>query len=410
MQPYDRGRLYERPASPYDRTDDDETYEAAAASRPVASAPVPAPAPTARSLSMGVVALLVVGSLIGGVVGGAAAGLAMTRGGGDSPRVLSNAAVSITEDSMVVDVVKEISPAVVTIAAELAPARDALGRRSRESASGSGVIFDKRGYILTNEHVIRNAQSISVILSDGRKVPARLVGSDAPFTDLAVIQMEEQATAVADLGDSDVLTAGQRVIAIGSALGDFRNTVTLGIISGLHRVWRGEGVVMEDLLQTDAAINSGNSGGPLVNAAGQVIGINTSVIRSTEGGGIVEGMGFAIPSNTAREVGRQIAEKGRVSRPFLGVTHQQISPALAALYTLPVKQGVFVVRVNPGSPADKAGVVEGDILVKIGDVVMDEQHPFLNSLMKFQPGQKVPLLINREGKEITVEVTMGERG
>lgn len=405
MQTYERGRLYERP-------------DGSPAEPPASDAPEAAPPPAAataqpvivnRGLGARAVALLIALSLIGGGVAGAAAGAATARGGGDTPRVLGAAPVSITEDSVVVDVVKQISPAVVTIVAELAPGRDALGRRARESASGSGVIFDQRGYILTNEHVIRNAQTLNVILSDGRKVPARFVGADAPFTDLAVIQMEEQAPAAADFGDSDALTPGQRVVAIGSALGDFRNTVTLGIISGLHRTWRGEGTVMEDLLQTDAAINHGNSGGPLVNAAGQVIGINTSVIRATQGGDIVEGMGFAIPSNTAREVGRQIADKGRVSRPYLGVTHQQISPALASLYSLPVKQGVFILRVNPGSPADQAGVVEGDILVKIGDTVMDEQHPFLNVLMKFQPGQKVPLLINREGKEMTVEVTLSER-
>ncbi|MCX6022023.1 MAG: trypsin-like peptidase domain-containing protein, partial [Chloroflexi bacterium] len=259
------------------------------------------------------------------------------------------------------------------------------------------------------EHVISGAQNISVIFSDGRKLPAKLIGHDKPFTDLAVIQVSEAVEATADFGDSDALTPGQRVVAIGSALGDFRNTVTMGILSGLHRTWRGEGTVMEDLLQTDAAINHGNSGGPLVNSAGQVVGINTSVIRATQGGDIVEGIGFAIPSNTAREVGRQIAEKGRVSRPYLGVTHQQISPALASLYSLPVRQGAFVLRISAGSPADKAGVVEGDIITKIGDFPVDEQHPFLNVLMRFQPGQKAPLTLNREGKETTVEAALTER-
>lgn len=345
------------------------------------------------------------GGLVALMVAGGSSGVAL----GTSGRLSNTTQVTMVEDSAVVNVVKQVSPAVVTVVSELAPQRSPTGRRFRESSSGSGVIIDKRGYIITNEHVVRDGQTIAVILSDGRKLPAQMVGSDAPFTDLAVIRVSDENLPLAEFGDSDALIPGQRLIAIGSALGDFRNTVTMGIVSGLHRTWRGENLVMEDLIQTDAAINHGNSGGPLVNAVGQIIGINTSVIRATQAGEPVEGIGFAIPSNTVREVGRQLIQRGRVARPYLGISHQQINPALASLYALPVRQGVFVLKVSPNSPAEKAGVVEGDIITKIGGNPVDEERPFLNVLMRFGPTDKVTVTVNRDGKEMGIDVQLAER-
>jgi 2-alkenal reductase len=238
-----------------------------------------------------------------------------------------------------------------------------------------------------------------------------LIGTDAPFTDLAVIKIEKEDTYdTAELGDSDYLQPGQWVLAIGSALGDYRNTVTRGIISGLHRTLRDGEVVMDDLIQTDAPINHGNSGGPLVNSVGQVVGINTAVIRASDSSlDVAEGIGFAIPSNTARAVGEQLIRNGKVLRPFLGISHRKITPSLAAANNLPVTNGAYVLSVSPNTPASRAGIREKDIIVKIGDDIVDTQRPLLNVLMKYRPQETVKLTLNRGGKETQVEVTLGER-
>ena len=360
-------------------------------------------------------ALVVVVALIAGGLGGAAATAVLLRGDrgvlfNDTPGGPPPGQFSLVEDSAIVDVVKNVGPGVVTIVTELdSPLRRLRGVTTPESASGSGFVVDSRGYVVTNAHVVRDARSLTVVFADGQRREAELVGTDTPFTDIAVIRVEGADLEALPLGNSDDLRPGQRVVAIGSALGDFRNTVTQGIISGLRRTWRGEGVVMEDLIQTDAAINHGNSGGPLVNSLGQVIGINTSVIRQTSGGELVEGIGFAIPSNTVRQVAKQLVEKGRVTRPFLGVSHQQINPALASFYGLPVKYGAFILQVSADGPAAKAGVQEGDILVRLGDDPVDDDHPFLNVLMKQEPKSKISLRVNRDGKELQLEVVLGER-
>ena len=308
-----------------------------------------------------------------------------------------------------VDTVNKVGPAVVTIVTEINGRGGLRGSSTPEIAAGSGFIIDSRGYIVTNAHVVRDARSLTVVFADGRRLDGQLVGTDEPFSDLAVIKVDEQLSSVVDLGDSDALTPGQPVLAIGNALGDYRNTVTQGIVSGLHRTWRGEAVVMEDLIQTDAAINHGNSGGPLVNAAGQIIGVNTSVIRQTQGGQIVEGIGFAIPSNTVKLVAGQLVKNGKVTRPFLGISHQQINPAMASFYSLPVPHGVFILQVAADGPAAAAGLQRGDILVRMGNDPMDDEHPFLSTLMKHYPNEKLTLVVNRDGKEIDMEVTLGER-
>jgi len=310
--------------------------------------------------------------------------------------------VTLTEESAIIEMVKKIEPAVVTVVSKLPRTIELFGRISEETATGSGVITDKRGYIVTNQHVVGDSQDLSVILSNGERKSASLVGTDYPFTDLAVIKIEAEGLTAAELGDSDQLVVGQRVIAIGSALGDFRNTVTAGIVSALHRTWSRTDILMEDLIQTDAAINYGNSGGALVNTAGQVIGINTMVIRGGEAGERVEGIGFAIPSNTVRAIAQQLIEKGRVSRPFLGIAHE-------TLYNLPAKQGIYITRVVLNSPAARAGLRQGDILIKIDDDTIDSEHPFLNLLMKHEPHEEVVLTINRAGKEMKVKVTLAER-
>ena len=352
--------------------------------------------------------LVLVLAVAGGAGGGALATSLLMRGAGAPAAAPSQ--VTLTEDSAVVEVTKSVNPGVVTILAETDVRQQRSGATTPEQSSGSGVVIDNRGHIVTNAHVIEGARSLTVVYADGAQEAAELVGTDRPFTDLAVIRVKNPQGSPIPLGDSDALTPGQRVIAIGSALGDFRNTITLGIISGLRRTWRGQGTqVMENLIQTDAAINHGNSGGPLVNTAGQVVGINTSVIRQTGGGQVVEGIGFAIPSNTARAVAEQLITKGKVSRPYVGVNHQQVTPALASLYGLPAKQGAFITSLAPNGPAGRAGLKEGDIIIRIGNDRVDEEHPFLSVLIRYAPGDKVKIAVNRDGRELEVEVTFTER-
>ncbi|MSQ15026.1 MAG: PDZ domain-containing protein [Dehalococcoidia bacterium] len=359
--------------------------------------------------------IVVVVALLGGTTGSLTTFFLLTRGDSGVRNVSAkpnlSAPVTLLEDSSIVNVVRDVGPSVVTIVSDLGSRRGGATRSGfEETASGSGVIVDSRGFIVTNEHVVSGTQGLTVVFADGSRVPARLVGSDAPFTDLAVIKIEGNSKPIpVQLGDSDALEPGQRVIAIGSALGDFRNTVTQGVVSGLHRTWRGSGTVMEDLIQTDAAINHGNSGGPLVNSLGQVIGITTSVIRTTQDGEPVEGIGFSIPGNTVRTVVEQIIQNGKVSRPYLGISHQLITPALASLYSLPAKYGVYVTQVSALSPAAKAGLKEGDLLTKINETPIDDQHPFLNVLMKSRPNDTVTLTVYRDNKMIHLKATLTPR-
>ena len=370
---------------------------------------LPALRPAARFGARTLLAVAVL-AVLGGAAGGAGtvllAGGRLSGGGGGG--VVSQ--LTLNEDSAIVEATQAVGPGVVTIVAEIDAARRRSGATSPEQASGSGVVLDDRGNIVTNAHVVAGAKNLVVVYADGSQSPADLVGTDSPFSDLAVVRAKTAGGKPIPLGDSDALTPGQRVLAIGSALGDFRNTVTTGIVSGLRRSMPGENnTVIENLIQTDAAINHGNSGGPLVNMAGQVIGINTSVIRQTGAGETVEGIGFAIPSNTVRAVASQLVSKGKVSRPFLGVTHQQVTPALASFYDLPVKRGAFITTLAPAGPAAKAGLKEGDIIVRINSDPVDENHPFLNVLIKYSPNDKVKLAVNRDGRELEFEVMLTER-
>jgi 2-alkenal reductase len=225
-----------------------------------------------------------------------------------------------------------------------------------------------------------------------------------------VLKAEGSMPAMATLGNSDALQPGETVIAIGSPLGDFKNTVTVGVVSATGRsIDTGNGVLMEDLIQTDAAINQGNSGGPLVNLAGQVVGINTLILRGGSGGqAVVEGLGFAISTNTVQAVATKIIEKGYIARPYLGIRWQWVDPDLANMYNLPVQYGVYVSQVVPGSPAEKGGLQEGDIITRIGDIPLDDQHPYANALYHYSPGDMVTLTVTRRRQEIKVSITLEE--
>ncbi|HEX2998174.1 MAG TPA: trypsin-like peptidase domain-containing protein [Anaerolineales bacterium] len=305
--------------------------------------------------------------------------------------------------------VEKVGPAVVTVVGTVSGGMTIFGPAGDQTVSGTGFFITDSGYIVTNNHVVQGTQKVNIILSDGTEQTADIVGTDM-FSDIAVLKTTGKVPAVTKLGNSDVLKPGESVIAIGSPLGNFKNTVTVGVVSATGRaIETMDGYQVEDLIQTDAAINHGNSGGPLVNLAGEVIGINTLVVRNTNSGDVAEGLGFAIPVNTAQAVAQQIIEKGYFARPYLGINFQTINPETASAYDLPAKWGVFITQVAPNSPASKAGLQEQDIITKIGDVVLDGTHSYINALFEFQPGNTVPLEIMRGSEKMQVQVTLGER-
>ncbi len=320
-------------------------------------------------------------------------------------------AVNTTDvETAITKAVQQVGPAVVTVVATIPGQNTFFGPTGESTSTGSGVFISKDGYVLTNHHVIEGAQSYAIIFSDGSQQPATLVGSDQ-YSDIAVLKTSASVPAVAALGNSDALNPGETVIAIGSPLGDFKNTVTVGVVSATGRsIDSGYGYSIDGLIQTDAAINQGNSGGPLVNLAGEVIAINTLIIRSSGSGTVAEGLGFAIPINTARLVAEQIIQKGYVSRPYVGISWQPITPRVAAIYHLPVQYGVYVTDVAANSPASKAGLQVGDIITGIDNTSLDETHAYINTLFQYAAGDNVTLTVNRNGSTTQIQVTLGESG
>jgi 2-alkenal reductase len=379
------------------------------------------------SLTLIIVLSLLAGSVAGGLLGATAAvwlmgqsqSLALTPATVQplappsptpTPPASLPSVITLQEESATTEVVKDVGPAVVTVVNLRMPQWDFWGDLTQPRSLGSGVIIDPRGYVVTNNHVVEGNESLSVIMASGDKKDAELIGTDV-FSDLAVLHIRGDDFPAVELGDSSQLQPGGRVIAIGSALGNFHNTVTAGVISGLERsIAVDKSFAMEGLIQTDTAINHGNSGGPLVNLQGQVIGINTLIIRSDSySGDVAEGLGFAIPSNTVRLVVEQLIAKGRVSRPFLGVGHQEVTPRLAAYYNLAVDRGVLILQVAPATPASQAGLKVGDVIVAISGDAVNPENPFLNVLMRHQVGEAVILSVNRFGRELALEVTLEER-
>jgi len=302
--------------------------------------------------------------------------------------------------------VEKVGSAVVTVVAANPGQGQVPDPFNSQGASGSGVFISADGYILTNNHVVEGMNEVSVILFDGSQQNAAVIGTD-PYADLAVLKSEGQAPAVALLGDSDVLNPGETVIAIGSPLGDFKNTVTVGVVSATGRsIDTGRGYQIEDLIQTDAAINQGNSGGPLLNLAGEVIGINTLVVRGSVENVLTEGLGFAIPANTVRAVAEQIINTGSIARPYLGIRWQSITPEIAMAFDLSTQWGAYITNVVPGSPAQAASLQTGDIITRIGDVAIDESRSFINLIFQYKPGDQVTLEILRNGQTLQVQVTL----
>ncbi|MGD2057250.1 MAG: trypsin-like peptidase domain-containing protein, partial [Anaerolineales bacterium] len=314
--------------------------------------------------------------------------------------------VTVDYNSEVTNVIGDVGPAVVTVINHKQRGISFFGTPINRTSSGSGFIISDDGYIVTNNHVIDGAESLEVILADATTLPASLVGNDI-YADLAILQVDGQMPAVANWGNSDALKPGETLIAIGSPLGDFTNTVTVGVVSATERsIEIDQDYALEGLIQTDAAINQGNSGGPLLNLAGEVIGINTLIVRG--GGSVVaEGLGFAVPSNTARAIAEQVIDNGYFARPNLGIRWVTITPTLANRYRLPVDHGIYITDVLRNGPAAKANLAPGDIITGIQDVPINSEHPFQNQLFQFEPGDQVSVQILRQGELLERDIDLG---
>jgi Do/DeqQ family serine protease len=273
----------------------------------------------------------------------------------------------------------------------------------RALSLGSGVIVSSKGYILTNHHVVEAADEIEVALVDGKKLKARAVGSD-PETDIAVLQVEGGPVPAITFGDTDALRVGDVVLAIGNPFG-VGQTVTMGIVSALGRNQLGINT-FENFIQTDAAINPGNSGGALIDTAGNLVGINTAIF-SRSGGSM--GIGFAIPASSAKQVMEQIIETGSVTRGWIGVEAQEITPEIAESFRLPSTNGVLIAGVLRGGPAEKAGLKPGDILVAIEGRPVKDPNSMLNLVAALVPGKPAALRYRRDNKDVDVQVAVGKR-
>jgi len=302
-----------------------------------------------------------------------------------------------------VEVVKILTPSVVQIVTEFL-AMDMLNQPVPGRGVGTGIILDQQGHILTNNHVIDGAQSITVTLSNGKSYPAQVVGGDAT-TDTAVIRIEAPGLQPAVLGLSSSLEVGQEVIAIGHALGLAGGpTVSKGVVSALDRSIQIDAqTTMVDLIQTDAAINPGNSGGPLATTKAEVIGINTAGILGSQG------ISFAINIDDAKIVVAQLMERGYIDRGFLGISPANLPPALGNQLGVPVIEGLLVVRVVPDSPAAKAGLQEEDVIVELGDEPIRNTGELSKFLIAHPPGDTVTVVYFRGSEKRTTQVTLAER-
>jgi len=269
--------------------------------------------------------------------------------------------------------------------------------RQKQRSGGSGVIVDKEGYILTNNHVVEGADKVKIRLIDGREFTATVKGQDSR-TDLAVLHIKAKDLPVATLGDSDKLEVGEWAIAIGSPFG-LEHTVTVGVISAKGRTGLGTGTY-EDFIQTDASINPGNSGGPLINIDGEVVGINAMIIQPGTG------IGFAIPINMAKQILNDLIKQGKVVRPWLGISVQDLTPEMAEQFQVKEKEGVLVAQIHPGTGAEKAGLTSGDIIKSVDDKAIKNVNELIKEIQKKKVGQKVKLSVVRDGKPTTIEVTL----
>ena len=375
-------------------------------------APVRA-APTERRglAAMPIIAVAIVAGLVSGAFSATAVSnlLRPQASVASNPPAATNVnQVRMDESSAVIDAVKTVAPAVVTIYSQGA------GALNNVSGTGSGFIFDANGWILTNRHVVNGAQKVTVQLQDTRSFDATVYGIDT-LTDLAIIKIDTTGLPTAPLGTSADLQAGQLAIAIGNPLGNFENTVTTGVVSGLGRQIRAGDATsssseqLNNLIQTDAAINPGNSGGPLVNSGGEVIGVNTAVNADAQG------IGFTIPIDVAKPIMQQALKGEKLSRPFIGVRYSPLTQQLAKDQGLSVKDGALIgsgtagtPAVLAGSPAAKAGLESGDVILSVDGTLIDESHDLSLLILPHKPGDTITLKVLHGSTTRDVQLKLGE--
>jgi 2-alkenal reductase len=346
---------------------------------------------------------LLLAALAGGIAGGFLVARLSDGAGGpagtDQPA--AGALVELDVTSAIAMAARKASPAVVRV--------ESATRRTFEV--GSGVVISPEGYIVTNAHVVLGTDQLKIVLADGSERPAVLIGHDHPFNDVAVLQVAPGGLVVMEVADVANLEPGETVLAIGNPLGELHGSVTVGVISGLNRTRLLDGVRHSDIIQTDAAVNSGNSGGALVNLAGQLVGMPTTILRQSPGGLPVEGVAFAIPSNRVMEVANLIiAARGPIPRPSLELEHLDLNEETAArLPAVATSTGAVVLSLNANGVAAQAGIRPGDVIVQVGTTAVDAQTPLLNALAMHQPGQTVKVVLNRNGRIIEIEVRLATR-
>ncbi len=353
-------------------------------------------------------------AILGGIVAlGLDLGLS-SLGDSNSSVINRNETVTVQEESETIEAVQKVMPSVVAIVTTQ-NVRGFFGGIYQQTGGGTGFVISEDGLIATNKHVVSTENAkYTVVASDGKSYEARVVARD-PLADFAIIKIDARDLKIVEFGDSDKLVLGQNVIAIGNALGEYQNTVTTGVVSGIGRVivagdGTGSSERLEGVIQTDAAINPGNSGGPLVNISGQVIGINTAVDQ--QGASI----GFAIPINSIRSAVESVVRTGEIERPRLGLRYLLITDELAAVNNMEVKEGALVSKgdaanelaVEPGGPAAQAGIQEGDILISINGNKITENSGLGSILQKFKPGETVQIEIVRGNDKRTVSVRLGK--
>ncbi len=345
-----------------------------------------------------------IAAIAGGLIGGGIVALTTDSDTTTSPVNGATTRVTVEETSAVIEVARRARPSVVKIEST----RRVQGGIERDV--GSGVVIDDQGHIVTNAHVILGTETLKVILADGTERTAILIGHDYPFTDIAVLQVGPGAADPVAVGDSSKLALGQTVVAIGNPLAEFAGSVNAGVVSGLGRRRTFDSVLQEDLIQTDVALNHGNSGGALLNLSGELIGIPTAVLREDVQGQAVEGIAFAIPSNRLMEVARGIiAARGAIERPSLGAEHVDLTAEIVVRNRLTAQAGALITTVVGGGASSEAGIAPGDIVIKIANDDVNRELPMLNALMKHVPGETVRVVLNRGGRIIELDVRLGKR-
>jgi serine protease Do len=302
----------------------------------------------------------------------------------------------------VVAAIEKVSPAVVSIAT-LRVIQENMFDAIPVRGLGSGIIFDSNGGILTNHHIVEDAERVQVVTANGKKFQGEVLGSDA-MSDVAVVRVDGEGLPAVKLGDSDKLVVGQIAIAIGNPYGFLLPgpTATVGVISALQRHLHVENHMYEDLIQTDASINPGNSGGPLVDSSGQVIGVNTANIP------FAQGIGFAIPINNARKIAKEIIQHGRVPRPYLGISGLTLNRDIAESYSIPHEKGVLVVRVGRGSPAHRGGMSAGDVILEVDKKPLNAWEDLQHVVQEKKVGESLELSVGRDQQQGKMNIVLEE--